>query len=103
MNEVRGPLLTLEMKVSLTAAHCAKTLIVAAGTGNVLLRQCTKFLIPGLIEYIAKVSPAVADGSVSETSLSAISEVWKAFASFFNSTPEALREFLILQLITCSS
>ncbi|KAF7335364.1 Clathrin-coated vesicle protein [Mycena sanguinolenta] len=44
-------------EMSLPAAHCAKTLIVASTAGNALLQQCARMLIPGLIEYIAKMAP----------------------------------------------
>jgi hypothetical protein len=45
-------------------------------------------LIPGLIEYIAKMAPLVNDGSISEPHAAAIGEVWKAFSAFFASVPE---------------
>jgi HEAT repeat-containing protein 5 len=58
-----------------------------------MLRQCAKFLLPALIEYIAKMVPLVDDGSVSEQHLASISEVWKAFAMLFTSVPNDQREF----------
>jgi len=78
--------------MSLTAAHCSKTLIVASTSGNAMLRQCAKMLMPGLIEYIAKMAPHVNDGSVSETHVAAIGEVWKAFSAFFSSVAEDQRK-----------
>lgn len=78
--------------MSLTAAHCAKTLIVASTSGSVLLRQCTKLLLPSLIEYIAKISPQVNDGTVGETHSAAVGEVWKAFSAFFDSVSEQYSE-----------
>ncbi|RDB24443.1 HEAT repeat-containing protein 5B [Hypsizygus marmoreus] len=75
-------------EMSLTAAHCAKTLIVASTGGNAMLLQCARLLIPGLIEYVAKVAPLVNDGTVSESQVTAIGEVWKAFSAFFASVPE---------------
>lgn len=74
--------------MSLPAAHCAKTLIVASTSGNALLQQCAKMLIPGLIEYIAKMAPLVSDGSITEPHAAAIGEVWKAFSAFFASVSE---------------
>jgi hypothetical protein len=50
-------------------------------------------LIPGLIEYIAKMAPLVSDGSITEPHAAAIGEVWKAFSAFFASVSEAHREF----------
>jgi hypothetical protein len=48
-------------------------------------------LIPGLIEFIAKMAPEIADGTVSETHVLAIGEIWKAFAAFFTSVVESQR------------
>ncbi|KAJ7717234.1 hypothetical protein DFH07DRAFT_947473 [Mycena maculata] len=75
-------------EMSLPASHCAKTLIMASTSGNAMLQQCAKMLIPGLIEYIAKMAPLVSDGSISESHAAAIGEVWKAFSSFFTSVSE---------------
>ena len=74
--------------MTLTAAHCAKTLITAATTGNTVLKQCVKLLIPSLIEYIAKMAPLVHDGSITEQHSAAIGEVWKAFSAFFGSVAD---------------
>ncbi|KAF9069763.1 clathrin-coated vesicle protein [Rhodocollybia butyracea] len=82
-------------EVSLTAAHCARTLIAASASGNVLLRSCVKKLMPALIEYIAKMVPLVNDGSISDSHATAINEVWKAFAIFFGSLAEAARTRLL--------
>ncbi|KAJ3781084.1 clathrin-coated vesicle protein [Lentinula aff. detonsa] len=82
-------------EVSLTAAHCARTLIAASASGNILLRCCVKLLMPALIEYIAKMVPLVNDGSISESHATAINEVWKAFAMFFGSLTEAARTRLL--------
>jgi HEAT repeat-containing protein 5 len=83
------------IQMTLTAAQCARTLVVASTSGNQALRQCTKLLLPGLIEFVAKVSPSVIDGSVSEHHSAALSEVWKAFSAFLTSVPEDhSRQFL---------
>ncbi len=74
--------------MTLTAAHCAKTLITASTTGNPVLRHCARLLIPSLIEYIAKMAPLVNDGSITESHAAAIGEVWKAFSAFFVSVAE---------------
>jgi len=78
-------------ETSLTAAHCARTLIAASSSGNIMLRQCAKLLLPALIEYVAKMAPLVDDGSISEQHLAGIGEVWKAFAVLFTSVPEDQR------------
>lgn len=80
-------------QMALPASHCAKTLIVASTSGNVILQQCAKMLIPGLIEYIAKMAPLVSDGSITEPHAAAIGEVWKAFSAFFASVPEDHSEY----------
>ncbi|KAJ3914962.1 clathrin-coated vesicle protein [Lentinula edodes] len=82
-------------EVSLTAAHCGRTLIAASASGNVLLRCCVKLLMPALIEYIAKMVPLVNNGSISENHGTAISEVWKPFAIFFGSLTEGARKFTV--------
>ncbi|EAU90073.2 clathrin-coated vesicle protein [Coprinopsis cinerea okayama7 len=75
-------------ETSLTAAHCAKTLIMAASAGNPTLRQCVKLLIPGLVQYIAKMAPHVHEGTLTDVHLAGIGEIWKAFAAFFAATAE---------------
>lgn len=86
-------------EVSLTAAHCAKTLITAAVSGNQLLRQCPRLLMPGLIEFVAQSAGTVEGGILPETRLTALNEVWKAFSLFFSSVPEALRVRLLCVLL----
>ncbi|KAF8998676.1 armadillo-type protein [Cyathus striatus] len=75
-------------EISLTAAHCAKTLVLASAAGNSILRQCTRLLLPGLVEFLAKMSPLVHDGSITEAHVTAIGEVWKALSGFFSSVGE---------------
>ncbi|KAG6888099.1 hypothetical protein C0995_010705, partial [Termitomyces sp. Mi166 len=82
-------------ELSLTAAHCAKTLVVASSTGNPMLHHCVRLLVPGLVEYVAKMAPLVHDGTITEAQITAIGEVWKAFSAFFSSTPEAHRVRLL--------
>lgn len=79
-------------KISLTAAQCSKTLIVASSTCNSLLRQCTRLLVPALVEFIGRVAPSVHDGSINEPQAIAITEIWKAFSTFFASVAEDKRK-----------
>lgn len=58
-----------------------------------MLHHCVRLLVPGLVEYVAKMSPLVHDGTVTEAQITAIGEVWKAFSAFFLSTPEVHREY----------
>jgi len=78
--------------MTLTAAHCAKTLILGSSAGNPTLRQCSRLLVPGLIEFVAKMAPLIHDGTVTEAMAAAISEVWKAFTALFSSTAEEYRK-----------
>jgi len=82
--------------ISLTAAHCAKTLILASSSGSPTLRQCVRLLIPGLIEFVAKMDPAaIHDGSIIESHAAAVGEVWRAFAALFAITLEEHRPRLL--------
>ncbi|EDR11766.1 uncharacterized protein LACBIDRAFT_313493 [Laccaria bicolor S238N-H82] len=66
---------------SLTAAHCAKTLVASASAGNPTLRQCVRLLIPALVEFIAKMAPQAHEGSITEPQAAAIiGETCKAFS-----------------------
>ncbi|KAF9474335.1 clathrin-coated vesicle protein [Pholiota conissans] len=82
-------------EASLTAAHCAKTLTLSSTSGSPILRQCARLLVPGLIEFIAKMSPLIHDGTITEPQAAAIGEVWKAFAAVFTSTAEEQRARLL--------
>jgi hypothetical protein len=95
------------LQTSLTAAHCAKTLVASASTGNPTLRQCVRLLIPALVEFIAKMVPLVHEGSITESQAAAIGEIWKAFSIFFSTVSEDLRQcflslFLSLTLFSSS-
>jgi HEAT repeat-containing protein 5 len=81
-----------KLQVSLTAAHCAKTLILASTSGNKITRQCPRLLIPGMIEFIAK-NVSIEDGKASEAQMTALGEVWKAISILFSSTPEGSRMY----------
>lgn len=79
-------------QVSLTMAHCSKTLILASSSGSSTLRQCTRLLIPSLVEFTAQLAPFVHEGTITEGQAASISEVWKAFAGLYASTPESVRK-----------
>ncbi|PPQ99633.1 hypothetical protein CVT24_005211, partial [Panaeolus cyanescens] len=82
-------------ETSLTAAHCCKTLILASSGGNPTLVQCVRLLLPGLVEFVAKMVPSVRDGSLSEQQSASLSEVWKAFSSLLSSSTEENRPRLL--------
>jgi len=48
--------------------------------------------MPGLIEFVAQSAGMVEGGTLPDTRLAALNEVWKAFSLFFASVPEDLRE-----------
>lgn len=77
----------------MTAAHCAKTLMVASTSGNAVLRQCPKLLMPGMIEFIAKSASSADDDQVSEARTTALGEVWKAISVLFSSIVEDSRMY----------
>jgi hypothetical protein len=75
-----------------TAAHCAKTLITASASGSVMLRQCIKMLLPGMVQYVAKVAGMEADEAAVQSHLPAVGEIIKAFGTLFANIAEDLRE-----------
>lgn len=75
-----------------TAAHCAKTLITASASGSVVLRQCIRLLLPGMVEYVAKVAGMAADEAAVQSHLPAVGEIIKAFGTLFSNIAEGLRE-----------
>lgn len=56
-----------------------------------MLQHCARLLLPGMIEYVATIAALADDPAIQETHLSAVDEVLKAFAAFFNYVPEASR------------
>jgi len=83
-------------QMALTAAHCAKTLITASASGSVMLRQCTKTLLPGMVEYVAKVAGMAGEEAALQSHLPAVGEIIKAFGTLFTTIPEDLRESLCM-------
>ncbi|TFK48336.1 clathrin-coated vesicle protein [Heliocybe sulcata] len=81
-------------EVAVTAAQCAKTLIISSASGSVLLRYCSRMLIPGIVGYLLMIA-GLGEGSVKETHVRAASEVLKAFSAYLTSTPEDLRGRLL--------
>ena len=75
-----------------TAAHCAKTLITASASGSVMLRQCIRMLLPGMVEYVAKVAGMEGDEAAVQSHLPAVGEIIKAFGTLFANIAEELRE-----------
>ncbi|TFY58733.1 hypothetical protein EVJ58_g6238 [Rhodofomes roseus] len=77
-------------EVSLTAAHCAKTLILASTSGNAALRHCAKHLLPGMVECLAKIAASIADDAT-DSQLAMADEIFKALTALISSLPEELR------------
>lgn len=59
-----------------------------------MLRQCTKTLLPGMVEYVAKVAGMAGEESALQSHLPAVGEIIKAFGILFTTIPEDLRESL---------
>jgi hypothetical protein len=68
--------------------------MAAATSGNVMLRQCPKLLMPGMIEFIAKNASSVVDDKTSEGQTAALGEIWKATSVLFSAVPEGSRTCL---------
>lgn len=73
--------------MSITAAHCSRTLIAASIHGSPALRQCAKLLLPGLIECIAKIAVSEENDALERHS-QILGETFKAFSALFTSTPD---------------
>ena len=66
--------------MAIVAVHCAKTITVAASS-NDLLRTCARLLLPGLIQFVARISRLLDNGSLSEANSASIEEIGKAFTA----------------------
>jgi hypothetical protein len=82
-------------QISLTAAHCAKTIVTAASSGNALLQQCVKLLIPGMITYVASVAALAEEPDVQKVHAPATEEILKALSTFLPTVPEVSRKYLL--------
>lgn len=69
--------------MSITAAHCSKTLIIASTHGNPALRQCAKLLLPGVINCVARIAASEQSDTL-ETHTQVIAEALKAFTALFS-------------------
>ena len=49
-----------------------------------MLRQCVWLLIPRLIEFLLKISPAIQDGLNIQSHATTVGEVWRAFTALFS-------------------
>ena len=79
--------------MAIVAVHCTKTITVAA-SGNDLLRTCVRLLLPGLIYFVARVSPRLDDDSLTEQNNASIEEVWRAFSALVALTTTEQRKGL---------
>ncbi|CAL1697978.1 unnamed protein product [Somion occarium] len=81
-------LLDLE-ETAVTAAHCARTLILASLSGNPHLSCCGKLLLPGLTQSLIKLS-ANSD-ALSSQLVSVVYEAWRCFVALVNASSEHFR------------
>ncbi|OBZ74420.1 HEAT repeat-containing protein 5B [Grifola frondosa] len=77
-------------EMSLTAAQCARTLIMASTSGNSTLRICTRQLLPGMIECLADIAASIDDIHPKEQHPAIVTEIYKAFTALFFSVGEDL-------------
>ena len=77
--------------MSVIAAHCAKTLVLASTSNSPALQHATKLLLPGMIECIAHIA-ALDDERSYDRRSQIVGEIWKAFAALFASAAEDRRK-----------
>ncbi|TFY79847.1 hypothetical protein EWM64_g4165 [Hericium alpestre] len=82
--------LSVADETTLTAAHCAKTLLVASASGNRMLRHCAKMLLPGIISFVAKCASSSRDQPDSSRA-AAIGEILKALGALLSTVVDDLR------------
>lgn len=82
-------------KITLIAAHCAKTLITAslAPNANPALRHAAGLLLPSMITLVSTAATYVDDPKQLATLSPALDEVLKAFNALFTGVPEESRTF----------
>jgi len=61
-----------------------------------MLRQCIRMLLPGMVEYVAKVAGMEADEAAVQSHLPAVGEIIKAFGTLFANIAEDLRELFCI-------
>ena len=64
---------------------------MASTSGNPILRQCARLLLPGLVECLAKAAASSDEASPPERVTATVGEINKAFSSLFLSISEELR------------
>ena len=64
---------------------------MASTSGNPILRQCTRLLLPGLVECLAKAAASSDEASPPEHVMATVGEINKAFSALFLSLSEDLR------------
>jgi len=84
-------------EISITAAHCAKTIIIAATSGHRILEHCVKMLMPGMVHYIAGVAGSLdgEEANPQDVHVRGVEETLKAFVAFFDSVSEDYRARLL--------
>ncbi|GJJ09041.1 hypothetical protein Clacol_003263 [Clathrus columnatus] len=82
-------------ETSLTSAHCAKTLVATASSGNPVLQYCVKLLVPGMITFIANAAALSDAPEKQKLHTSALEEILKALASLLPAVPETSRPTML--------
>lgn len=66
---------------------------MASTSGNPILRQCTRLLLPGLVECLAKAAASSDEASPPERVMATVGEINKALSALFLSLSEDLRTY----------
>lgn len=74
---------------------------MASASGSGALRQCTKFLLPGMIECLAKLAATSDEDVAAERNIATAAEINKAFSALFTYVPEDSR--MSFSLFLCST
>ena len=85
--------LTYFRKVSLTAAHCVKTIILSGLSGNMVLKQYMRILFGGIVEYLISVAALENGEQGQEETIRSVDELFKACSGFFTSIPAEKRKY----------
>ena len=72
---------------------------MASASGNTILRQCTRLLLPGLVECLAKAAASSDEPSPPERVMAIVGEINKALSALFLALGEDLREYISYSLV----
>ncbi|KAH8084924.1 ARM repeat-containing protein [Cristinia sonorae] len=88
-------IMTVNEDISITAAQCGRTLVVAALSGNAALRRCLRFLLTAIVDCIASIATAENGSSRAQHHALIVAEIWRTLAHLFTHTHAAQRTFVL--------